>query len=182
MSCSAYGMPAPYSAYPPVQNQFYYDQRGQSTPDSYNNITTQSWQDYNQLFRRNSLMPGSWQQGKAKGEAQFSMPVNGASDMPTSWNSVAAAQAMTSKHGKDDWSRYSVTEEGVQRYVASSGAIKYSLLSRSSAGRRFGVSNLLRSNPSPALSPSNTCQPFWYDSSDRQALVSPWMRPYVGCG
>lgn len=157
-------MPQPYSNYPEHSNEFYQQQEPkhwyqEPSADPYNNFTSQSVQQNLQL-NRNALMPASW-------------------------NSVSAAQAASSRN-KDDWSRYSVTEEGVERYISASGAVRFTQIDRSSSGRRLGVQNLLRSQPPAALSLDGVgpCEngPWFNDSSDRQVLVKPRMKPWVGCG
>jgi hypothetical protein len=162
MACSAYGMPKPYSNYPEYSSGFYEKPKQwyqEPSNDPYNNFTSQSVQQKLQL-NRNALMPASW-------------------------NSVSAAQAGSSGN-KDDWSRYSVTEEGVERYISASGAVRFTQIDRSSRGRRIGVPNLLRSQPPAALSMdgvgSSENGPWFNDSSDRQVLVRPRMKPWVGCG
>lgn len=101
--------------------------------------------------------------------------------MPASWNSTSAMQSLDSDP-KSDWSRYSVSRDGVQRYISASGASRFRQIDRSSSGRRFGTPNLLRSVPPAALSDEPTVGPWFNDSSDRQALMDPSMRPWVGCG
>lgn len=111
---------------------------------------------------------------------QQSLQLNLNSLMPASWNDTSALQSVSSDP-LDDWSRYTVTRDGVQRYISASGASRTQQIDRSSAGRRFGIPNLLRSQPPTALSMGPDTVVF-NDSSDRQALVSPGMRPWIGCG
>ena len=143
-------MPQPFSNYPQYQKSFY-------TPpstDPYDNLTTQNVQQSLQL-NLNALMPANW-------------------------NSVTAAQAMSSDP-KDDWSRYTVTRDGVQRYISASGASRFRQIDRSSIGRVVGQPNLLRSQPPTALS-TNAADVIFNDSGFRQALVDPKMRSWIGCG
>jgi len=154
MSCTKYGMPVPYSgAYPESSEYFYRDPPN----DPYANYMDHSTQQSLQL-NLNSLMPASW-------------------------NNVSATQAATGS--KDDWSRYSVSREGVERYISAQGINRYQQLSRSSQGRLTGTPNLLRSQPPAALSLGSgpdSCNVIFNDSSLRQALVTPAMKPWIGCG
>jgi hypothetical protein len=112
---------------------------------------------------------------------QQSLQLNLNSLMPANWNSVSAQQAMSSAP-QDDWSRYTVTRDGVQRYISASGASRFRQIDRSSAGRQFGQPNLLRSTPpcSMTLGPDAVV---FNDSSARLALVGGQnMRSWVGCG
>ena len=162
MSCSSYGMPQPYSNYAESVPTSWYDHTGQGSTDAYNNYTNQS--------------------------VQQSLQLNRNARMPASWNSASAAQAATaSATGKDDWSRYSVTEEGVERYISAAGAVRFRQNDRSSSGRRLGTQNLLRSQPPAALTvagmePCEDRNWFFNDSSDRLALVTPVTKPWIGCG
>ena len=117
--------------------------------DPYNNMTTQSVQQAMQL-NRNALMPGSW-------------------------NATGAAKPARSM--KDDWTRYAVTEKGVDRYISSSGAVRFRQIDRSSTGRRLGAPNLLRSQPTPAMTVRPGASVMFNDSSDRIARATPEMRP-----
>jgi hypothetical protein len=122
--------------------------------DSYNNMTNSNVQQQLQL-NLNSLMPANWQN--------------------------SAVRSMSSDP-KDDWSSYTVNPDAVQRYISASGASRFRQIDRSSAGRRFGQPNLLRSKPRTALSMEPTVGPWFNTSSDYQALVTPSMRPFIGCG
>ena len=152
MSCSAYGVPGQRDDYAnyPQYQNSFYQP---SSVDPYNNLTNTTVQQSLQL-NLNTLMPANW-------------------------NSASAAQS-TSSDPKDDWSRYTVSRDGVQRYISASGASRFRMIDRSSAGRRFGEPNLLRSQPPAALSIGSS--PWFNDSSDRQALVNPEMRSWIGCG
>lgn len=152
MSCSAYGMAGPAGQY---SNYPQYQASFYQAPnnDPFNNLTNSNMQQAMQL-NLNTLMPASW-------------------------NAASAAQSADSDP-KSDWERYSVSRDGVQRYISASGASRYSQIDRSSAGRRFGEPNLLRSQPPAALTIGSS--PWFNDSSDRQALVDPAMNAWIGCG
>lgn len=152
MSCSAYGVQGPVGDY--AQYPQYQNSFYQApSADPYNNLTNNT--------------------------IQQSLQLNLSNLMPANWNAVSAAQSLSSDP-KDDWSRYTVSRDGVQRYISASGASRFRMIDRSSAGRRFGAPNLLRSQPPAALTVGSS--PWFNDSSDRQALVSPQMKAWIGCG
>ena len=152
MSCSAYGVSGAPGQYASYP-EYQASFYQQPCADPYNNLTSITNQQNAQLNLR-SLMPASW-------------------------DSNTAAMAMSSDP-KDDWNKYSVTRDATMRYISASGANRFRTLDRSSTGRRFGTPNLLRSQPPAALTVGSS--PWFNDSSDRQALVSPQMRPWIGCG
>ncbi len=125
----------------------------QPTPmDSYNNLTNQNRAQSQQL--------------------------NLASMMPQDWGS-SASSAIDSK-SMDDYSKYSPTKEGINRYVSGSGSIRFQSISRSASGRKYGYSSLLRSQPPTALSSGDGV--YFNSSSDLEALRNPEMKSWIGCG
>jgi hypothetical protein len=159
--CSKYGFPvtrgtgtgalaqANYSDFPKVDQRFYQ----KPSSDLYNNMTSQNKKEAEQL----NLM----------------------SMMPASWKS-SAATAASGERCLDDWSRYSVSKEGALKYIQGSGAARFGTLSRSGmTGRKLGITNLLRSQPQPALTIHPEAVVFG-DSSYRQAIVNPRVSQYTG--
>lgn len=85
--------------------------------------------------------------------------------MPGSWNSVRGAQSSM----KDDWTKYSLTNEETNRYISGSGAVRFRQMDRDPSGRLFGTRNLLRSQPASACIQHGE-RPWFNDSSYRQML------------
>lgn len=110
---------------------------------------------------------------------QQSQQLNLTSLMPANWNNTAIPATTSSSCPQDDWSRYTVSRDGVQRYISASGANRFSVIERNSGGRRFGQPNLLRSQPPAALTMGSS--PWFNTSSDREVIVNPSMRDWVGC-
>ncbi len=123
----------------------WYDHEGHNSTDLFNNLTTESVQQKHQLNRR-AMMPSGWHGTQPSPKTTFG------------------------KH--DDWNRFTVSEAAANRYISSVGSARVQHIDRSSAGRKYGTINLLRSLPPVAMT-NNHEGPWFNDSSDRMSIVHP---------
>lgn len=95
------------------------------------------------------------------------MQLNRDALMPMSWRNPVAAAAVADEPGCSDFAKHTVTPQGYQTYLSTSGSARFSLISRNPIGK-LGTRNLLRI--APPVNVGDTNEITWNDSDYRRSL------------